>query len=117
MQAILKKITAEMLTRINNKSLKIKAKTFFWRMMTLAWGEGLVPGYIWQRFFLKRALLECYKICKPCMTFFDVVRAFWLLYDAASRLVGAGGQVHAFEPTKSSYECLFSKFKGVENIL
>jgi FkbM family methyltransferase len=81
-------------------------RTFWGEDVTVVLPENVslsIYRYGVQEYDLSRAFLE---YLKPGMTFFDVGAHFGYFTCLASRLVGAGGQVHAFEPTPSTFEIL-----------
>jgi len=104
-KAVSKKLITETLSRIN-KPLKIKAKTFFEEWMTLVWGEVVSQAIFANGFFEEGLTRMLLRYLRPGMTFFDVGAHFGYFTMLASRIVGADGQVHAFEPTKSTYKIL-----------
>jgi FkbM family methyltransferase len=62
---------------------------------------------------LSRAFIDC---LQPGMTFFDVGAHFGYFSCLASHLVGASGQVHAFEPTRSTFAILSENAASRPNI-
>ena len=96
----------ELFALLFGKPIRIKAKTF--------WGEDMlvvIPEVVSLNIFrygfyeegLTRILLEH---MKRDMTFFDIGAHFGYFSLLASYLVGDRGQVHAFEPTWSTFDIL-----------
>jgi FkbM family methyltransferase len=92
--------------RRSGRTVKTRVRTFWGEEITVVLPENVslsIYRYGVQEYDLSRAFLE---YLKPGMTFFDVGAHFGYFTCLASRLVGPGGQVHAFEPTPSTFEIL-----------
>ena len=83
-----------------------RARTFWGDPFTAVLPERLsvcVARYGYFEHELTRTML---RMVKPGMTFFDVGAHFGYYSSLAVHLVGTSGQVHAFEPTASTFEIL-----------
>jgi len=114
-RAICKKILEVMLSIID-KSIRIKSKTFWGDRMTLVWKESVSSSIIFDNGLFEAGLTRMIlQYLQPGMIFFDIGAHFGYFSMLASRIVGPKGQVHSFEPTKSSYEILSLNLKNREN--
>jgi FkbM family methyltransferase len=86
--------------------VKTRVKTFWGGQMTVVLPERVsmtIYRYGMLEYELSRAFVE---YLKPGMTFFDVGAHFGYFTCLASHIVGPTGQVHSFEPTRSTFEIL-----------
>jgi FkbM family methyltransferase len=106
----------ELFALLFGKPIRIKAKTF--------WGEDMlvvIPEVVSLNIFrygfyeegLTRILLEH---LKRDMTFFDIGAHFGYFSLLASYLVGDRGQVHVFEPTRSTFDILRINVSNKTNV-
>lgn len=99
-----------------DKSIRIKAKTFWGDRMIIVWKESVSLSIFKVGFFeegLTRMLLQ---YLQPKMIFFDIGAHFGYFTMLASRIVGRKGRVYSFEPTKSTYKILSSNSRSLDNI-
>jgi FkbM family methyltransferase len=94
------------------KPFTVSARTFFGSQLSVVFPDRVSMEIYRYGFFdenLTRAFLQ---ILKPGMTFFDVGAHVGYFSTLASLLVGAGGSVHAFEPTPSTFRVLVENLEG-----
>lgn len=115
-----KKITfklAEIIASRLNKSFRVKANLFWGEKMWVVIPE-IISLHLYHFGYIELGLtLMILKYLKSGMTFFDIGAHFGYYTMLASKIVGNKGQVHAFEPTKSSFEILKLNAKGKNNVV
>lgn len=107
----------EVITRLNKKAIKIRAKTFWDEDMLVAIPERVSLRIYRYGFFeegLTRMILE---YLKPGMTFFDIGAHFGYFTLLSSALVGNLGRVHSFEPTPSTFNILRANVSNKDNVI
>ena len=95
-----------MILRSNGRTVKKTVRTFWGGQMIVVLPEQVsltIYRYGFLEYDLSRVFLD---YLKPGMTFFDVGAHFGYFTCLASHLVGPTGQVHSFEPTRSTFEIL-----------
>ena len=95
-----------LIRRSDGKTVKKTVPTFWGGKMVVVLPEQVsltIYRYKFLEYDLSRAFLD---YLKPGMTFFDVGAHFGYFTCLASHLVGPTGQVHSFEPTRSTFEIL-----------
>lgn len=93
-----------------------RAKIFWGESMEVAFPDAVSVAIYQFGFFesgLTRIVMER---LKPGMVFLDVGAHFGYFTLLASHLVGDTGQIHAFEPTPSTFKTLSANTAGRENI-
>ncbi|NEO91853.1 MAG: FkbM family methyltransferase [Moorea sp. SIO3G5] len=109
-----------LISAANNKltmAVPAKARTFFEEEMKVILPE-IVSTTIYRYGFFEEGLTTfMLNYLKPGMIFFDVGTHFGFFSMLGSHLVGKNGQVHSFEPTKSTFELLKENTKDKENIV
>jgi FkbM family methyltransferase len=98
-----------------HKNLQVEAETFWGARMNV-----LIPTAAWSLLaygFFEEGLTTIVldRVGKD-QVFFDIGAHFGYYTLLAHRLVGPGGQVHAFEPTPSTYAILQSNVAGRQNV-
>lgn len=99
------------------KSFKLNAKTFWGDNMVVIIPEIVSSSIYRYGFFeegLTRMILE---YLKPNMVFFDIGAHYGYFTLLASFIVGDNGQVHAFEPTPSTFDILKLNTEGKNNVI
>lgn len=99
-------------------TISIQARTFWGDKMTVVFPEGISTqlfqyGFLDREEGLTKAILE---FLKPGMVFFDVGAHIGYYTLLGTHLVGQEGQVHAFEPTPSTFEILQMNTGNRKNI-
>ena len=105
-----------MIRRSDGKIVKKKVRTFWGGEMVVVLPEMMsmaIYRYGFLEYDLSRAFVD---YLKPGMTFFDVGAHFGYFSCLASHMVGAGGHVHSFEPTRSTFEILSENAGSRPNI-
>ena len=95
-----------MIRRSDGRTVKKTVRTFWGGQMIIVLPEQVsmaIYRYGFIEYDLSRAFLD---YLKPGMTFFDVGSHFGYYTCLASHLVGPAGQIHSFEPTRSTFEIL-----------
>ena len=97
-------------------TVPVYASTFFGGKMKVVLPE-LVSTSIW-RFGLFEENLTAFMLnyLKPGMVFYDIGAHFGFFSLLASHIVGNTGQVHTFEPTRSTFGMLKENTKDIKNI-
>lgn len=97
-------------------TISVYTGTFFGSEMKIVLPEP-VSTTIW-RFGLFEDGLTAFMLnyLKPGMVFYDIGAHFGFFSLLASRIVGGSGQVHAFEPTRSTFEVLKENTEKMQNI-
>jgi len=101
----------------NNKTLTIYAVTFWNERMRVVIPEIVSISIYRYGYFeegLTRMVLE---YLKPGMTFIDIGSHFGYFTLLSSYIVGETGKVHAFDPTKSTFEMLKLNTEGKKNVI
>ena len=105
-----------MLRRTGGKIAKTKVNTFWGDQMIVVLPEDVsmtIYRYGFLEYDLSRMFID---YLKPGMTFFDVGAHFGYFSCLASHLVGPTGQVHSFEPTRSTFEILTENASTRSNV-
>lgn len=104
------------ISRSLNLGIRIMAKTFWNDKMIVVYPEA-VSGSIFQYGFFEEGLtLMILKYVKANTIFFDIGAHIGYFTLLGSRLVGRGGQVHSFEPSRQSFKLLQSNIENRENV-
>lgn len=106
----------EVYCRAARTAVRRRTRTFWGEAFTVVLPEPMsvrINRYGYFEEELTRALLE---FVKPGMVFFDVGSHFGYFSLLAAHLVGPGGQVHAFEPTRSTFGVLSENLGGRSNV-
>jgi len=99
-----------------NLAIRGTAVTFWGETMTVVVRAPTAPE-IYKYSILDEDLIEILLAhLKPNMIFFDIGAHFGYFTLLASKIVGTTGQVHAFEPTPSTFEILQTNVKNRSNI-
>jgi FkbM family methyltransferase len=96
--------------------VKAEVKTFWGDYLNVTIPETVSTQIAFQQYYekdLTHVLIEC---LEPDMVFFDIGAHYGYFTLLASYIVGSGGQVHSFEPTKETYELLAENTRGHQNI-
>lgn len=113
---IAKSVALQGLAGILKRPIRVQAPTFWGGSMQVALPEH-VSTVIYRRGYfeeeLSRYLLTA---IRPGAVFFDVGAHFGYYTLLAAHLAGEGGQVHAFEPTPSTYEILVKNAQAYRNV-
>lgn len=102
--------------RSSGKTVRKSVRTFWGGQMTVVLPETVsmsIYRYGFLEYDLSRAFIE---YLKPGMTFFDVGAHFGYFTCLASHLVGPSGQVHSFEPTRSTFDILSENAASRANV-
>ncbi|MFC2091749.1 FkbM family methyltransferase [Elusimicrobiota bacterium] len=91
-------------------------KTFWGTHLTVVLPEDVSSMIYENRFYEEGLTLFVLKELKPGMTFLDIGAHFGYFSSLASELVGNDGQVHSFEPTRSTYEILRENVNNKSNV-
>ncbi len=113
---VLSLVLLAMISKLFNKAFKRTLKTFWGDEMTV-----VIPEHVSLRIFgfgyfeegLTKMVLE---YLKPGDTFFDIGAHFGYFTLLGSSIVGKTGEVHAFEPTPSTFTVLQSNSKDRSNV-
>ena len=106
----------ELASRWRQKPVWRTARTFWGDPMNVVFPEP-VSMTIYRYHFFEEELTHIFlEKLQPGMVFFDVGSHFGYFSLLASAIVGESGQVHAFEPTRSTYEVLCSNTAGKTNM-
>jgi FkbM family methyltransferase len=100
----------------SGKIVKTTVPTFWGGQMIIVLPEQIsmtIYEYGFLEYDLSRAFIDC---LKPGMTFFDVGAHFGYFSCLGAHLVGPSGQVHSFEPTRSTFEILTENATSRSNI-
>ena len=65
-----------------------------------------IERLMWAGAYEREVLTLMKRVLRPSMTVMDIGANIGYIAAIAAALVGAGGEVHAFEPNSSSYPCL-----------
>ena len=103
-------------SKMFGKTIRVKTKTFWGDDMFLILPERVSYEICMYGFFEEELTKMILKYLKPGMTFFDIGAHLGYYTLLGSRIVGDNGQVHAFEPTPSTFEILNSNTKNRRNI-
>jgi FkbM family methyltransferase len=99
-----------------NKTLKLKAKTF-WNEYFYVVLPDFYSTIIYRHGFVEEYLITyMFRYLKDGSTFIDAGAHFGFFSALASKLVGAKGRVHSFEPTKHTFKVLELNMKSRENV-
>ena len=115
-QKIIRSKALQIVSQLRTRGINTTAKLFFDAEMTTIFPEEVSVALWLYGFYeegLTKALLEH---LKPGMVFVDVGAHFGYYTLLASRIVGDEGQVHAFEPTPSTFQVLRSNTAGCRNV-
>ena len=106
----------EVMSKYWGTTIPVYTNTFFGRKMKVVLPEP-VSTSIW-RFGLFEENLTAFMLnyLKPGMVFYDIGAHFGFFSLLASHMVGNSGQVHAFEPTRSTFDMLKENTKDIKNI-
>jgi len=106
----------EKVALMSRSSLKIRSRLFWCNYMTIVIPED-VSLKIYRYGFYEEGLTKMF-ICfiKPGMTFFDIGAHYGYFTLLGSILVGKGGLVYSFEPTKSTFDILKANVKNKGNV-
>jgi FkbM family methyltransferase len=107
----------EKISLFSKMSYRIKATTFWGEKMNVLIPEVVSLNLYRYGYFeegLTRMVLE---YLKPGMVFFDIGSHFGYYTLLASYIVGDNGQVHAFEPTKSTFDILRLNTQRKTNVI
>jgi FkbM family methyltransferase len=102
-------LAARLLSRAaawRGRPVPLRARTFWGGRMSVQLPDGVSAALYQYRFFEAGLTRIVIAQLKPGMTFFDVGGHFGYFTLLAAHLVGPTGQVHAFEPTPSTYDIL-----------
>lgn len=110
-------IAISTLSRYFNLAVHTKARTFFDEGMNVVLPENVSTIIYRYGFFEEGLTTFILNYLKPGMVFLDIGAHFGFFSLLASTIVGENGQVHSFEPTKSTFEVLSANTKGKENIV
>ena len=91
---------------------KVQVDTFWGGRMTVVFPESVSVSIARYRFFEEGLTYTLLQYMKPGMVFFDVGSHFGYFSLLAGWLAGPRGQVHAFEPTPSTYRVLSENLAG-----
>jgi FkbM family methyltransferase len=106
----------EKITSWFSHPINVMVKTFWGENMLVVIPE-LVSIVIYRYGFYEEGLSNIFlRYLKPGMTFFDVGAHFGYFTLLGSTLVGAQGQVHAFEPTPSTFNILKQNALRKDNV-
>lgn len=95
----------------------VKAKTFYGEQMKVILPET-VSTIIYRYGFYELGLTTfILNYLKPGMTFFDVGSHFGYFSLLASHILRASGEVHFFEPTRSTFEIAAENTRAKENVI
>ncbi len=106
----------ELITSLFNKSVKVKAKTFWGEDLLVVIPELVSLAIYRYRFFEEGLTKMLLKYLSPGMTFFDIGAHFGYFTMLGSKIVGKKGQVHSFEPTPSSFNILKTNVSKKDNV-
>lgn len=104
------------IAHVLNKNIKVRAELFWNEIMIVIIPETVSLHLFRYGYFeegLTRMIIE---LLKPGMIFFDIGAHFGYYTLLSSRIVGAMGQVHSFEPTPSSFEILKLNTECKQNV-
>jgi FkbM family methyltransferase len=96
--------------------IRVKLKTFFGGEMTGVFPDGVSSHIYLNRFFEEGLTAMMIERLEEGMTFVDIGAHIGYFSVLASELVGPGGQVHSFEPTRSIFRILEENARGRGNI-
>ena len=99
------------------KPMQIKTKTFWGEDMLVVVPEVVSLSLCRYGFYEEGLTRMVFKYLKPGMIFFDIGAHFGYFTLLSSFLVGNKGQVHAFEPTPSSFSILRSNASNRDNVV
>jgi FkbM family methyltransferase len=102
----------ELYCRALGRTIPVVARTFWGDPMNLVVPDGVSLTIMRYGFFEAELSKIVVGRLRPGMVFFDVGAHFGYFSLLASALVQPGGQVHAFEPTPSTYAVLRSNLAG-----
>jgi FkbM family methyltransferase len=106
----------ELMAKRLDVAIPVYAKTFFGEKMKVFLPE-IVSTSIYRFGFFEEGLTAIIlKYLKPGMIFFDIGSHFGFFSLLASHIVGESGQVHAFEPTRSTFDVLKENAREKKNI-
>jgi FkbM family methyltransferase len=97
-------------------AVSAKAMTFFGKSMKVILPENVSTTIYRYGYFEEGLATFILQYLKPGMICFDIGTHFGFFTLLFSHLVGESGQVHAFEPTKSTFEILKENTKDRSNI-
>ncbi|MCC6526556.1 MAG: FkbM family methyltransferase [Polyangiaceae bacterium] len=105
----------EVLCRAVGAGVPVVARTFWGERMRLVVPDRVSLTILRYGFFEEELTRVFIEWLKPGMVFFDVGSHFGYFSLLAANLVGPGGQVHAFEPTPSTFRVLAANLRGRTN--
>lgn len=101
--------------RSRGAAMPMTARTFWGAPMHVVFPDR-VSLTIYRYGFFEDDLTRVFaEVLRPGMVFFDVGSHFGYFSLLASHLVGPSGQVHAFEPTPSTFEVVSKNLAGLPN--
>jgi len=107
----------EYIALFSKRSFKMKANTFWGEKMWVLIPEIVSLNLYRYGYFEEGLTYMVLEYLKPGMVFFDIGAHFGYYTLLGSNIVGEKGQVHAFEPTKSTFEILKLNTEKKSNVV
>jgi len=107
----------EVITKLDKKAIRIRAKTFWDEDMLVAIPERVSLSIYRYGFFEEDLTKMILEYLKPGMTFFDIGAHFGYFTLLSSALVGNSGRTHSFEPTPSTFNILKANVSNKDNVI
>ena len=106
----------EQICRRSGRVMRRRATTFWGDRMTVVVPEPVSLSILGYGFYQENVTRVVLQHLRPGQVFLDVGAQFGFYSLLASSVVGAEGRVHAFEPTRSTFEILQQNLRGKQNV-
>jgi FkbM family methyltransferase len=103
-------------SRLTGRPIKVRSRTFWDESIELWFPEAVSETIFRAGFYEAELTTMVIDHIRPGDTFLDVGAHFGYFSLLAATIVGRDGQVHAFEPTPSTYRTLLANVAGHSNV-